>query len=238
MLRFEDFVEESRRAETQEDLARCYSNAIRAEGYENCILTSLRGGRTVGQVAWYEFPNGYADAYIDRRWERIDPVLANTLRALRPFSWTDVAEQTRLSKTQRAFMDECRALKVHSGVVFPFHGPGQRLDVVSISRRTNDAPDPGRQATLHAISLQTWTRYLELSKEVLFARPEGAILTPRELEILRWCKDGKTRRDIQEILSVSRQTVDFHLGNTMKKLGASNHISAVVIALQHGLIEL
>jgi LuxR family quorum-sensing system transcriptional regulator SolR len=238
MLRFEDFVERSRRATTVADLAGLYSKAIQEEGYENCILTSVRGRNNVGQVAWYEFPEGYADAYIDKRWERIDPVLACTLRALRPFSWSDVAEQTRLSKFQRAFMNECRALKVHSGLVFPFYGPGQRLDVMSISRRTNEAPDITRMANLHAVSLQTWTRFLELSQEQLFQKSEGAALTPRELEVLRWCKDGKTRRDIQEILSISRQTVDFHLANVMKKLGASNQISAVVIALQYGLIDL
>lgn len=237
MPRFEEFVEQSRRVQSIPDLARSYAKAIRDEGYENCILTSIRG-RKVGQVGWYDFPEGYADAYIDRHWERIDPVLACTLRALRPFSWSDVVAQTRLSKVQRTFMEECRELKVHSGLVFPFHGPGQRVDVMSISRRTSDEPAPDHATTLHAISLQAWTRYLELSQEQLFAKAEGTVLTPRELEILRWCKDGKTRRDIQEILSISRQTVDFHLSNIMKKLGASNQISAVVIALQHGLIDL
>jgi len=192
----------------------------------------------VGRVAWYTFPDGYADAYLDRNWERVDPVLACTLRAVRPFSWSDVAAQTRMSKAQRTFMEECRELKVHSGLVFPFHGPGQRVDVISISRRTDDEPDLDQVTELHAISMQTWTRFLELSEKEIFVKPEDTALTLRELEILRWCKDGKTRRDIQEILSLSRQTVDFHLSNIMAKLGASNHISAVVIALQRGLIDL
>jgi DNA-binding CsgD family transcriptional regulator len=238
MFRFEDFVERSRGTKSVVDLAKLYSSAIQGEGYENCILTSLRGSANVGQVAWYDFPNGYADAYLDRKWERIDPVLACTMRALRPFSWGDVIEQTPLTRAQQNFMEECRDLKVHSGIVFPFHGPGQRLDVMSISRRTGEAPDLSRMTNLHAISMQTWTRYLELSQEQLFQKVEQATLTPRELEILRWCKDGKTRRDIQEILGLSRQTVDFHLTNVMRKLGASNHLSAVVIALQHGLIDL
>ncbi len=237
MLRFEEFVEQSRRIETIPELASSFAQAIRDEGYENCILTSIRGQK-VGQVAWYDFPEGYADAYIDRRWERIDPVLACTLRALRPFSWGDVIRATELSKEQHTFMEECRELQVHSGLVFPFHGPGQRVDVMSISRRLKDPPAPERANMLHAVSLQAWTRYLELSNEGIFAKAENAVLTPREIEVLRWCKEGKTRRDIQEILSISRQTVDFHLSNIMTKLGASNHISAVVIALQHGLIDL
>jgi LuxR family transcriptional regulator, quorum-sensing system regulator SolR len=236
VLRFEEFVEQSRQAETVAGLAQQYCRAIREEGYENCVLTSLRG-LAVGRVAWCEFPDGYAEAYMDRQWERIDPVLACTSRAQHPFSWSDVAEQTKLSKKQITFMNECRALKVHSGRVFPFHGPGQRLDVISISRRTNETPNPECSTLLHAVSMQTWTRFLELSRQKLFTKSDACVLTARELEILRWCKDGKTRRDIQEILCISRQTVDFHLTNLMRKLGASNHISAVVIAIQHGLID-
>jgi DNA-binding CsgD family transcriptional regulator len=76
-----------------------------------------------------------------------------------------------------------------------------------------------------------------LSGEGLFADP-GAQLTERELEILRWCKDGKTRPEIGEILSISSKTVEYHLGNVMNKLGATNQITAVVIAIQRGLIAL
>ncbi len=236
-MRFEEYVEQSHSAKTIAELARRYADAISAEGYENCILTSLRGQK-VGHVAWFDFPTGYADAYIERRWEQLDPVLACTLRASRPFFWSDVAERTKLSPAQINFMNECQNLRVHSGVVFPFHGPGQRLDVLSISRRVADPPNKERSSFLLAVSTQTWSRYLELLQDQLFVEPEGAALTPRELEILRWCKDGKSRPEIGEILSISHKTVEFHLCNLMNKLGANNQITAVVIAIQRGLIEL
>jgi DNA-binding CsgD family transcriptional regulator len=236
VLRFEDYVEASRRTATVAELARLYSDAVGTEGYENCILTSLRG-RKLGHVAWFEFPDGYADAYIDQRWERIDPVLASSLRALRPFQWNDVIERSDLSKQQRDFLGESTSLKVQSGIVFPFHGPGHRLDVMSISRRNGDPPNLDRLGLLHALSVQSWTRYLELSEDSMFSE-DGTALTPRELEILRWCKEGKSRPEIGEILSISHKTVEFHLCNLMNKLGANNQITAVVIALQRGLIEL
>jgi LuxR family quorum-sensing system transcriptional regulator SolR len=237
VLRFENYIEQTRRAKTVADLARQYSTAISQEGYENCILTSLRG-RKVGHVAWFEFPNGYPDVYISQRWEKIDPVLACSLRASRPFFWNDVVEKTELSSAQLTFMEECKGLHVHSGLVFPLHGPGHRLDVLSISRRIADPPNRERAAVLHALSVQTWTRYMELCDEQLFVEPEGAALTPRELEILRWCKDGKSRPEIGDILSISHKTVEYHLCNIMNKLGANNQITAVVIAIQRGLIEL
>ena len=81
------------------------------------------------------------------------------------------------------------------------------------------------------MSVQTWSRHQELAGEKLFVGPE-VVLTPRELEILRWCKAGKTRPEISDILAISIKTVEFHLRGVMDKLGASNQISAVVIALQ------
>lgn len=63
-------------------------------------------------------------------------------------------------------------------------------------------------------------------------------LTPQELECLRWCKDGKTNWEIGEILRISEKTVEFHLTNVMKKLGANNRISAVITGIKAGLISL
>jgi DNA-binding CsgD family transcriptional regulator len=237
LLRFEDYVEQSRSATTIAGLGRQYADAVAAEGYDNCVLTSLRG-RKIGRVAWVTVPDGYQDAYMEQRWDRIDPVVACSLRALRPFYWNDVIARTKLSEPQLRFLHECRELKVHSGVVFPFHGPGHRVDIMSISRRVGEQPDPARSSFLHAISVQTWDRYLELSEEQPFLEPEGLALTERELEILRRCKDGKTRAEIGEILSISHKTVEFHLRNIMNKLGANNQVTAIVIALQRGLIEL
>lgn len=234
--RFEDFVEQSRRAASAAELAQLYTRTVGEEGYENCILTSVRGHK-LGHIAWFEFPDGYVDAYVQNRWDLIDPVLSCSLRAMRPFFWSDVTEKTELNPVQRKFMAACVDLKVQAGLIFPFHGPNQRLDVMSISRRVPDRADESRAGLLHAVSMQTWHRYQELSGENLFVEAE-VTLTPRELEVLNWCKDGKTRQQIAEILSVSKKTVEFHIRSIMDKLGASNQLSAVVIALQRGFISL
>jgi DNA-binding CsgD family transcriptional regulator len=63
-------------------------------------------------------------------------------------------------------------------------------------------------------------------------------LTPQELECLRWCKEGKTNWEIGEILAISEKTAEFHLGNAMRKLGANNRITAVVISIKLGIIAL
>jgi DNA-binding CsgD family transcriptional regulator len=64
------------------------------------------------------------------------------------------------------------------------------------------------------------------------------VLTRQEIECLRWCKEGKTNWEIGAILRISEKTVEFHLGNAMRKLGAGNRITAVVRGLKLGLIAL
>jgi DNA-binding CsgD family transcriptional regulator len=65
-----------------------------------------------------------------------------------------------------------------------------------------------------------------------------SLLTRQELECLRWCKEGKTNWEIGEILAISEKTAEFHLSNAMRKLGASNRITAVVMGIKRGMISL
>ncbi|MHB1702956.1 MAG: autoinducer binding domain-containing protein [bacterium] len=63
-------------------------------------------------------------------------------------------------------------------------------------------------------------------------------LSPREKEILKWVKDGKTSWDISVILNISGRTVNFHIDNIKQKLDVINRTQAVAIALKLGLIDI
>ena len=47
-------------------------------------------------------------------------------------------------------------------------------------------------------------------------------LTPREIQIAGLVKDGKTTKEIAELLNASKGTIDFHRNNLRKKLGLRN----------------
>lgn len=68
-------------------------------------------------------------------------------------------------------------------------------------------------------------------------RGDEADLSSREAEILRWMKDGKTNAQIAAIISISTKTVEFHLRNILRKLGAPNRTGAVVAAIRRGLLR-
>ncbi len=57
-------------------------------------------------------------------------------------------------------------------------------------------------------------------------------LSPREKEVLKWLKMGKTSWDIAQILRISERTVNYHVGNIMKKLGVVSRMQAVSVAAE------
>ncbi|WP_199302713.1 response regulator transcription factor [Oscillatoria sp. FACHB-1406] len=63
------------------------------------------------------------------------------------------------------------------------------------------------------------------------------VLTGREQEILALIIDGKTDREISQILYIAPGTVRVHVRAILKKLDARDRTQAAVIALQKNLIE-
>ncbi|WNW10924.1 LuxR C-terminal-related transcriptional regulator [Pseudomonas sp. DTU_2021_1001937_2_SI_NGA_ILE_001] len=62
-------------------------------------------------------------------------------------------------------------------------------------------------------------------------------LSERELEILRWAREGKTNHEISRIRAVSESTVKYHFKAIYGKLGVANRAQAVGEALCRGLIH-
>ena len=69
------------------------------------------------------------------------------------------------------------------------------------------------------------------------ADPEVPMLTPRELETLRWTMEGKTAWEVGNVLGITERTAALHLNNASHKLGCVNKHQAVLKALRLGLIR-
>lgn len=61
-------------------------------------------------------------------------------------------------------------------------------------------------------------------------------LSPRELTVLLWMKEGKTNWEIAQILGLSERTVRFHVGGIFEKLDVTSRTQAVARALGTGII--
>jgi DNA-binding NarL/FixJ family response regulator len=61
-------------------------------------------------------------------------------------------------------------------------------------------------------------------------------LTPRELDVLDLIRDGRKNKQIARRLSIAETTVNFHIHNLVRKLGANDRTHAVAIAIRRGLL--
>jgi len=114
--------------------------------------------------------------------------------------------------------------KGKNGSMFCFSSPSMKFD----------------QRTVAMLELLTPHLHLALSNffDNELSKINNAVLSSREKEVLNWLKQGKSSWDISVILGISKRTVDFHVYNVIKKLGATNRPQAVAVGTRLGLIEI
>ena len=112
-----------------------------------------------------------------------------------------------------------------------------RLDRASAVLRQDASPAQIRAATaalaagLHVESLST-TAFSDDGAD--FALQEA--LTDREIGVLNLIAEGLTNPEIARRLSISRNTVKFHVSSIIAKLGAASRTDAVTLGMKRGLI--
>lgn len=120
--------------------------------------------------------------------------------------------------------------------------------VLSQQLRTwmSQEPDPNSQLSLRGLGYPLFIRLVgsEPNGHRLFRLIDGhksmdapllkeqLNLTDREAEVLYWIANGKTNREVAEILVMSPRTVNKHLEQVFPKLGVENRTAAAGIALR------
>src|SRR6266478_3280618 len=67
-------------------------------------------------------------------------------------------------------------------------------------------------------------------------KEEGSHLTPRERQVLQLVGEGKSTKQIAEVLHISVKTAEFHRGRLMKKLNVHDTANLVRYAIREGWI--
>ena len=66
--------------------------------------------------------------------------------------------------------------------------------------------------------------------------PGGAVLSPREAEILRLLASGHSDPEIAEALFISPRTVEWHVANLYRKFDLHSRASVAAQAVRFGLV--
>jgi DNA-binding NarL/FixJ family response regulator len=77
---------------------------------------------------------------------------------------------------------------------------------------------------------------VDMAKKILVSSRKGS-LSPREIQILFWVKEGKSNHEIGKILNIAESTVKVHLKNSYHKLDVTNRAQAIHAAISQGIIQ-
>jgi len=98
---------------------------------------------------------------------------------------------------------------------------------------------PGRLGRVHAELLKQLVpimhEALDRVIELLHVRDGLGGLSPREREMVRWVKQGKTNADIASISGVSENTVKHHLTSIFNKLAVESRAQLICKLAQHNV---
>ncbi|WP_232504922.1 helix-turn-helix transcriptional regulator [Rubrivivax gelatinosus] len=183
-------------------------------------------------------PRSFQEASMDEADSRRDPVLQRLLTASLPF----IYDQETYVHAGAGDLWETQAFHgFRTGISMSLHMPGGRQFLFGVDR---DQPLPAddRDLTRLMADLQLLAVHAqETAARVMLPRSAYGTsgvpkLTPREREVLLWTREGKSAWAIGQILSMSEHTVVFHLRNAMTKLEVSSKHSAVLKAMELGLL--
>ncbi len=91
-------------------------------------------------------------------------------------------------------------------------------------------PDELKEKVIDYISGQSF-------KDIRVQEFEKPMLTPRQIEIIKYAAQGFTSKEIAEKLFLSELTIIKHRKNIIKKLGLRNFTEVVSFAFQKGIIK-
>lgn len=192
-------------------------------------------------VTMNSFPDDWLSHYEAQGYFRDDFVVVRSLRAILPEAWRAENAVREIRPRQSQIMREALDAGLRRGFFVPIHGPSSDFGLLNVicseaDSEFNKIVERYRHE-LHVLAVH----FHAAVQERLPARMSNGMpvqLTERESEILRWTAVGKTSWEISEILQIAERTVNFHVANTMRKLGVYSRTHAVAKSISLGLTRL
>jgi LuxR family transcriptional regulator/LuxR family quorum-sensing system transcriptional regulator CciR len=185
-------------------------------------------------VAAHGVPDDLVSRYVEERLYLSNPMLRHALQSVEPFYFDEIAARNDLDASERAFIEDVRALGLLNGLGVQVFGPNGRNGYCGLGLRPGVTRiDPSELRNFQWVCQLAHLRYCGMLQSALGPTPS---LSEREAEVLSWVARGKSNTSIAEILGISVHTVDAHLRRIYLKLGVYDRISAAVRGIGTGLI--
>jgi DNA-binding CsgD family transcriptional regulator len=202
----------------------------------NAVVVAERAG---GDADFFHVGNRPEDfaAAADKSVAKVDPVMTRLRRQGLPFIYD---QKFYVDAGAAELWEQAAPYGYRTGLCVALRLSPQRQFLLGLDRE-RALPRSAPKVTRLLADLQLLAVHCqEAAQRFMGTEPERApapSLSPRELEVLRWTRDGKTAWETGRLMSISEATVKYHLKNILGKLGANSKHMAVLRAITLGLIS-
>lgn len=230
-------------AEAPQDVKEVLIRAKRFLPFERLIGGLVRLGpqgtcEGFSDVLNVSFPEEWLYLYWKNRYTEVDPVLRALMQSQQTQIWSQVYTSVR-SEKEKEFVETATSFGLTDGVTVGSLDPSCGVatffafaggETAEHARYVKFLDYLGQH--LHLALLRSATKTSASTDTCV------TTLSPREVTILNWMKNGKTNWEIAQIVGVTERTVRFHIESIFGKLDVSSRTQAVAVAVQHGLPNL
>lgn len=182
------------------------------------------------------FPEEWQERYFEMGYDRIDPIIRTCRTRADAFRWTEVYNDVSTTEDERRVFDEAAAFGLRSGISVPLHNPDGSFAIMSFAQSWDGE---FQNRTIAYLRLAALHFHVKVAQFAISSGVEGMPnLSVREKECILWTARGKSSWEIGQILSISVNTVNFHIKNVMLKMDTAGRTAAATKAVKLGLIEL
>jgi len=184
------------------------------------------------------FPQIWLFQYWRHGYGEIDPVLHELVRSRKAQVWDKVYSNVKTDK-ERAFVETAASFGLSHGVTVGSLDPSCRVSSFFAFAGGDQAEHARYIKFLDYIGHHLHLALMRSSSQTACATDNCVNkLSPKEVTVLNWMRDGKTNWEIAQITGVTERTVRFHVESIFSKLNVTSRTQAVAFAVQHGLPNL
>ena len=220
---------------TDSDFRGLLPRVVELVSFEHMIAISARlgsrGGVVASQTVNVSYPDEFCREYVSRDYFRVDPVMRDALTTCRA-QYCCEATQGRPREIISLTVD----FGLREGYVLGWRSPAPNGADTLLSFKSPSMRYDRRSADM----LEFVAPHLQLAFSRVLQGEDAAnqvTLSSREKEVLDWLQQGKSSWEVSVILAISESTVNFHVSNIKRKLGATNRAQALAIAARLGLLR-
>ncbi|WOE76397.1 helix-turn-helix transcriptional regulator [Alterisphingorhabdus coralli] len=187
------------------------------------------------QLLSFGFPHDMIERYKDPEFRKNDPIPDIVMQHGQPMTFRDAINVRKLTPEEYAFVEGMEKAGLMHAVGIPLFGRNLRNAYVSFGF-TDAAPLEDEQLMAHLMAVAPLA-HLQVCNILEEPLENKVTLSARESEVLGLIARGFSAPYIAKIVKVSEATVGTYIRRIFAKLEVTDKVSAVIRALEFGLLR-